>query len=276
MLENENETKDEALLRNVVAGLVAGAVVVFGLLVLLYFWQFGSQGLSPKQDHWGQFGDFLGGTLNPVLGFTSVVLLALTLSEQRKMLAESRRRGVLEELQRLLSARSQRLDESLAEEFNAHGTSVEFLVTANIGLAPRPTNPFREVEHSESVLAYLDRATRWLYGGRLTETQVHLVAFAPQFEEALRRLHSLDECLQEFLGRGGDPVIGRLYGNQYAQVVRLLYALDRLAVYPPGVRDFPPAAATRLGLGKLVKQAERVFEDYLAAWAAEYETRSTD
>ncbi len=264
----ENESKDEALLRTVVAGLVAGAVVAFGLLVLLYFWQFGSQGLSPDQGHWGQFGDYLGGTLNPLLGFTSVVLLALTLSEQRKMLAETRRQAVLEELQRLLSARSQRLDEALAVQFDAYDTPVQFLETSQAGIPRRPSGIIRSLGKSKSVQAQIQRAMVVILSGRINEAQVSALAYYSPVRSALKQLHNLDECLREFLSRGGDPVIGRLYGSQYAQVAKLLYVLDRLGIHPPGLLDFSADATRRLGLDQFADRSEPVLAEYLATWEA--------
>lgn len=37
-------------------------------------------------EHWGVFGDYVGGTLNPILGFFSFMLLLLSLYQQRKQL----------------------------------------------------------------------------------------------------------------------------------------------------------------------------------------------
>lgn len=37
---------------------------------------------------WGEFGDFFGGTLNPLLAYFSLVALALTLREQRRLTIE--------------------------------------------------------------------------------------------------------------------------------------------------------------------------------------------
>lgn len=61
------------------------AVAVLGL----YFANFGGSA-SNRQDVWGQFGDFVGGTLNPIFGFMSIVVLVVTLNLQRSELKESR------------------------------------------------------------------------------------------------------------------------------------------------------------------------------------------
>lgn len=49
-----------------------------------------SGGLSFNQEVWGQFGDFIGGTLNPVFAFCSFLALLYTIHLQRRELSESR------------------------------------------------------------------------------------------------------------------------------------------------------------------------------------------
>jgi uncharacterized membrane protein len=60
------------------------------LLVGLYFYRFPG-GLSPRPEVWGVFGDYLGGVLNPILGFASLIVLLVTLYENRIQGADERR-----------------------------------------------------------------------------------------------------------------------------------------------------------------------------------------
>lgn len=46
--------------------------------------------VSPDQDTWGQFGDFVGGVLNPVIGLLTVYLVLVSVRLQRKELRETR------------------------------------------------------------------------------------------------------------------------------------------------------------------------------------------
>lgn len=69
---------------------VVMALVLFGIALYLYSSEFNA-GLSNKQDVWGQFGDFLGGTLNPILGFLTVLILISTLKVQRVELKQARK-----------------------------------------------------------------------------------------------------------------------------------------------------------------------------------------
>ena len=64
--------------------LVVACAAVIGV-VFIYRMQFNGP-LSADAEKWGQFGDYLGGTLNPILGFISVVALVLTLAVQARQL----------------------------------------------------------------------------------------------------------------------------------------------------------------------------------------------
>jgi len=60
------------------------------LLIGLYFYKFPG-GLSARPEVWGVFGDYLGGVLNPVLAFASLIVVLVTLYENRIQAADDRR-----------------------------------------------------------------------------------------------------------------------------------------------------------------------------------------
>lgn len=66
--------------------LVLVPIVVGVLLLISYFGYFGAYRSEPPGDpeSWGQFGDFLGGLLNPVVGTITIVLLVRTLLSQEQ------------------------------------------------------------------------------------------------------------------------------------------------------------------------------------------------
>lgn len=73
---------------------LAMAVSLLALLLLLgavglYVYFFGAE-LSNKQEVWGQFGDYLGGTVNPWLGFLTLLSVLYTLHLQRELLNDSK------------------------------------------------------------------------------------------------------------------------------------------------------------------------------------------
>ncbi len=58
--------------------------------VAFYENQFGPV-LSSKQEVWGQFGDYIGGVLNPALSFLALIALLITITQQSKQLHISSR-----------------------------------------------------------------------------------------------------------------------------------------------------------------------------------------
>lgn len=64
------------------------AAMCYAVVGALYFNQFNG-GFSTKTSTWGEFGDFVGGTLNPLLGTLSLLALLGTLLIQSKELSDS-------------------------------------------------------------------------------------------------------------------------------------------------------------------------------------------
>jgi hypothetical protein len=60
-----------------------------GVLIYQYVNIFGGE-ISNKQEVWGQFGDYIGGVMNPLIGMFSLVLLLQNLDLQRKLLHQTR------------------------------------------------------------------------------------------------------------------------------------------------------------------------------------------
>jgi hypothetical protein len=63
-------------------------LIVLGGAVAFYLTQF-PNGLSDKQSVWGQFGDFVGGLVNPIIGFFTIWLLAVSLRQNHKALRQA-------------------------------------------------------------------------------------------------------------------------------------------------------------------------------------------
>lgn len=59
------------------------AVFITASALVLYFSIF-NNGFSHKNEEWGTFGDFFGGTVNPLLSFLSLIALLLTIVLQSK------------------------------------------------------------------------------------------------------------------------------------------------------------------------------------------------
>jgi hypothetical protein len=82
----------------VVVRLFFFALLAAVLLAGLYLWQF-HDGLAKSQGTWGEFGDFIGGALNPIIGLFGLFALFMTLVLQSKELEATR-----QELQRSVTS----------------------------------------------------------------------------------------------------------------------------------------------------------------------------
>jgi len=71
-------------------GIVGLAAVVVVVVLIFYFRQFDGP-LADRPEIWGQFGDYLGGVLNPFLSFLALIALLLTIALQSHSLQVSRR-----------------------------------------------------------------------------------------------------------------------------------------------------------------------------------------
>ena len=149
-----------------VATLVVIAIVVIFLVFGTYFLFFLKHSISPNPAAWGQFGDFIGGTANPILSFITIVMLALTLGVQNRQLSVSSRELELsrkeleltrQELQR--AARAQELSEKALKAqaesafLSAKLSGINFLLShykAEIAL-----NQFKPMMQNDPLIKYL-------------------------------------------------------------------------------------------------------------------------
>ena len=97
-LETKLQTFDSKKLIKWLAWIFTTASMAIGTIFWLYFTNFTGE-LSKKNDVWGTFGDFIGGTLNPILSFFALIALLLTIVLQSRELEATR-----EELSRSATA----------------------------------------------------------------------------------------------------------------------------------------------------------------------------
>lgn len=71
--------------------IVAFAFGVLFSIFISYFIRFSENGFSGDPAEWGQFGDFVGGFANPILGFLTLISLSLTIALQSRQLSISSR-----------------------------------------------------------------------------------------------------------------------------------------------------------------------------------------
>lgn len=84
-------------------GIFVIAIVIIAFAFTIYFIKFHGS-LSATNGDWGTFGDFIGGTLNPILSFLSLIALLVTIFLQSKELEHTR-----EELTKTADAAQQQI-----------------------------------------------------------------------------------------------------------------------------------------------------------------------
>lgn len=80
-MDDQNNKKYDAL--DVVFGVACLLVVIVFLTYIVNFW---NRPIATDASSWGAFGDYIGGVINPILGFFSFMALLITLDLQRKQL----------------------------------------------------------------------------------------------------------------------------------------------------------------------------------------------
>jgi hypothetical protein len=76
------------LIPNELKPLIRFSIMVAILVIMFYFINF-HNGLSTEQEVWGQFGDYIGGTLNPLFSLAALFALLRTISLQSKQINDT-------------------------------------------------------------------------------------------------------------------------------------------------------------------------------------------
>jgi uncharacterized membrane protein len=86
MTSETNQTESDRLIGKM-AWIVVSALITLVVVYSLYCFNFFTEfGFSKNTTDWGTFGDYVGGILNPIFSFLTLVALLLTLNLQRKQL----------------------------------------------------------------------------------------------------------------------------------------------------------------------------------------------
>lgn len=86
----ESENKEKTLSKNFLIGIGVFGLVAAGIAIGSYLAHFGWS-TTNNHEQWGQFGDFFGGTLNPILSFLALIALLVSLHFQVKELSLTRK-----------------------------------------------------------------------------------------------------------------------------------------------------------------------------------------
>ena len=197
-----------------------GFVVALSLIVILvYFYKFGGfkSGFSESNSDWGIFGDYLSGALGSLLSFAAFVGVLWTINIQAKQLHLMRNQVALEEMQRLISYSSQRIDELLHqsvvsgfkdERLNGKQTLFECLAAAGT-LKDREKLNLDLQEEEKYILKQFES----LSSGLVSRLQIEL--------------NCLAWAIDKHQARGGDKEVFGFYVQKY---IFLLYWMNKLEI----------------------------------------------
>ena len=135
MSANSKEPKNEGFDRQVSFIEITWTVLVgvFVLLIAAYAIKFSKNGWSTEPDAWGQFGDFLGGVLNPLVSLAALFALVISVRMQRTELKDTR--AELIESRQVASeqsetAKQQRREQRFFDLLNLYQRTVDSLTYA--------------------------------------------------------------------------------------------------------------------------------------------------
>ena len=117
-------------------------IILAGLAILLSyavyfirFFLFDGQVLSASAEHWGQFGDFVGGVINPIIGFLTVVILVRQNYELTMEMDRSKRSDYTREFDTIFFNgldRQKRVFDNFSINFSENNDCQEFFGSAAV------------------------------------------------------------------------------------------------------------------------------------------------
>ncbi|MBC7699463.1 hypothetical protein [Aquabacterium sp.] len=210
---------------------VAQAWSVMGL----YFYKFAPGNwftLSSERDVWGQFGDYVGGMLNPMLSFLAFSGLIVTIVLQARQLDEARSRSRLDELQGLMSSVSTTIDSLLRSSPTLHRLkATQGMVETNLTL-------FNHIQtFGTAALKRSEKESDEYFG----EVFTHLMAdIGPLVTTLGLELNALAWTIERYEAEGGGSDLLEFYRFRNIAVIVWLKALGQLKSHSKVDKVFQP------------------------------------
>lgn len=161
--------------------ILAFAASITVSIFMFYFINFNG-GLSSEHERWGAFGDFIGGTLNPILSFMALIALLLTIVLQNRQieissneleLSRKERQATREELKRSASAQEK---SEIAQVKQAKALEISARISAITKL----------LDQSEDTMR---RITSWSSGSRQENEKKSAEASRNELQSELQSLY---------------------------------------------------------------------------------------
>lgn len=220
--------------------LALGAVAAVGVQGM-YLYKFGSWpiGLSSDPAVWGQYGDYVGGLLNPIFSSLAFSGLVVTIVLQARQIDESKHSAELEEMQRVQSSVAARIDQLLAAPLILNTANDEELGR----FADKPQTVFQLISGLGTMtLSEPNQGhpgwRKWLWDdinneGLRTALDVQTVPLCLEFE-------ALSFMLLRYEASVGSNVVTAYYRYRYAAVLTWLDALHLLSTHKQVQEFFQP------------------------------------
>jgi hypothetical protein len=210
---------------------VAQAWIVIGV----YFYKFAPGNwftLSSSQEAWGQFGDFVGGTLNPMFSFLAFTGLVVTIILQAVQLDESRSRASLDELQGLMTSISIAIDGLLRTSPVLHQLKkLQDLAETNFTL-------FDHISGFGTAALTMSKQQQGEFFGE--PYRRIMTDIGPLITTVGLELHSLAWAIEKYEKEGGGSSLLEFYRMRYLAVIVWLKALGLLKSHPKVDEVFKP------------------------------------
>lgn len=198
-VDSNNEVHSFINIKNILFLLAIMAVLLVGLVLTLYFTHFDGE-FSKSNDDWGTFGDFVGGTLNPILAFFSFVALLITLVMQSKQLELSSKE---------LSATRKELERTAQAQEDSYGM---LIVQNKTQIKQQFENTFFSILHQLNIIG---EQVRDLKDGGNSLNGKSVLTSCIEWVDAMHHFHkeiNLDTCQGEIVSDA--PMV-----NQYFKVL---------------------------------------------------------
>ena len=162
MNTESQDTNDElANFQRLVTKVIIGIALFFVLIVTVHIYNFFITGKA-DQEAFAQFGDYIGGLLNPVLGFSTVLLLIYSIRiqgqelrntteelkltrEEMKIANEEARRSADAALQQAVHLRARDRIDEVSQTLNIHDSAIDNIFSQPL---PVPRSYYKQFAHS--------------------------------------------------------------------------------------------------------------------------------
>lgn len=184
---------------------------------LFYIYEFGTFTLATNKGEWGQFGDFIGGILNPFLSFASILILGyltyeisrIDQSTQERSL-ETQRKLVLGQLRHNAFEEYVRVIDNVLHNYDDSGKELSKSVGQKAGIAAEKIKTFNEnlshlfpIFKTDNLYAEVIKTFNAISVANSDFLQTHQKEEAIKFAHAIEKLREdqrmIKENLQKFM-----------------------------------------------------------------------------